>query len=343
MKPDISPEQQTEHNRAAFESGMPPARSSTRMGHYESPPPGREQNRRRTEAQRKWRPNLPNAGKAEREDLDRLRQFCRDESLDIILREAASHYAEALEKCLPRQHRIRIGQQRVTLPGCYYSRKPLTPTRNARLFNAVTELLVAAMVEQDGLKSWLAQYFLGGIPAPVSNFKMDCLGLVRGADGHVTRLVRFMNTNGETSEGHEVGGTDVLPNKMYSTSGRFKTFARSKGNFIWYGRLRELLLLHWDVTEQVAYRDLRLVQGYGWHEIPTREDDEQEVSIPGQKGQHGLWIYEGYAKTTDGRVLPADKDGIIWFEGHGYALSRTGREREYIQHRPPTGAQRSIV
>jgi len=152
-----------------------------------------------------------------------------------------------------------------------------------------------------------------------------------------------MNTNGETSEGHEVGGTDVLPNKMYSTSGRFKTFARSKGNFIWYGRLRELLLLHWDVTEQVAYRDLRLVQGYGWHEIPTREDDEQEVSIPGQKGQHGLWIYEGYAKTTDGRVLPADKDGIIWFEGHGYALSRTGREREYIQHRPPTGAQRSIV
>ena len=85
------------------------------------------------------------------------------------------------------------------------------------------------------------------------------------------------------------------------------------------------------------------MEGYGWHEIPTGEDNEQEVSIPGQKGQHGLWIYEGYAKTTDGRVLQANKDGIIWFEGHGHALSRIGCEWEFTQHRPPMGAQRSIV
>jgi len=290
-----------------------------------------------------WKPQLPNAGEAEREDLDRLRQFCQDESLDMILREAADLYADALEKCLPRHDRIRMGQQWVTLPGCYYSRKPVTPTRNARLFKAATELRRAAAVKQDGLKSWLAQYFLDGIPAAVSNFKMDCLGLVHGADRHVTRLVRFMNTEGEISKGNEVGGTDLVPNKMYSTAGRFKTFAWSKGNFIWYGKLRELLLLHWDVTEQAAYRDLRLVQGYGWHEIPTQEDNEHEVRISDQQGQHGLWIYEGYAKTPDGKVLPADKDGIIWFEEYGYALSGAGRDRKYIQHRPPTGPLVSIT
>ena len=90
------------------------------------------------------------------------------------------------------------------------------------------------------------------------------------------------------------------------------------------------------------YRDMR--DGRIWlARNPDRRGQRTGGRIPGQKGQHGLWIYEGYAKTTDGRVLQANKDGIIWFEGHGHALSRIGCEWEFTQHRPPMGAQRSIV
>ena len=34
---------------------------------------------------------------------------------------------------------------------------------------------------------------------------MECLYLLRGADGNVTRLVRLVNTKGEMSEGREIG------------------------------------------------------------------------------------------------------------------------------------------
>ena len=83
-----------------------------------------------------WQPKLPNAGPKEREDMRRLWSLSRDESLVVILKAAAGRYADALARCLPRQECNRKGEKWVTLPGCYYKRRPVTGKTDKALFTA---------------------------------------------------------------------------------------------------------------------------------------------------------------------------------------------------------------
>ena len=217
-----------------------------------------------------WEP-LCQRGGWERKWLTDLRELSRDESLVVEIKMAAGRYAESLEKCLPLQEFIKKGEGWLTLPGCYYSRKPVTRQMNKSLWLAGTELRREAVASKHRLKRWLAEFVLAGCPQPVSNFKMECLYLLRGADGNVTRLVRLTNTKGETSEGREIGGADVLPNEMYAGSEKFREWVASKGNFAW-GSMggagnTELQLLQLDVTEETAYRVIKLVEYCGWYEI----------------------------------------------------------------------------
>ena len=118
---------------------------------------------------------------------------------------------------------------------------------------------------------WFAAYILEGLPLAVSNFKMECLYLLRGPDGNVMRLVRFMNTKGEVSLGNEIGGADILPNEMYAGAEKFRQLVATKGNFTW-GHVggagnTELQILQVDVTEEAAYREVKLIEYCGWHEL----------------------------------------------------------------------------
>jgi hypothetical protein len=196
-------------------------------------------------------PRLPNAGAREREYLARLRELRRDESLDPYLQVEAGRYATALQDCLPTFEEMRINDQWVTLPGCHYSRRPVTAKTNKYLFNAAMKLMSEATARQDRLQQWFAQYILDGMSRVVSNFKMDCLYFRRGPDGTVTRFVRFMNVHGEVNQGNEIGGTILLPNKMFSAR-RFAAFVWDQGNFVWFGGRREFDLLQWDVFAQTA-------------------------------------------------------------------------------------------
>jgi len=338
--------------RAAFEAMLDASVSPTRTGQLELFSDEEEQYLRQEVARLLWEPKLPNAGPQERKWLKQLHELSRDEALVVDLKLAAHRYAAALEKCLPQQEYIRSlrpgpdgkRDRWQTLPGCYYTRKAVTAKTNKGLWDAAQELLREARAKKDTRKKWFAQFVLDGLPVPMSNFKMECLYLLRGADGNVTRLVRLTNTKGEMSEGREIGGADVLPNEMYAGSEKFRQWVQSKGNFTWGGEggagNTELQLLQWDVTEQAAYRVVKLIEYCGWHALRAghRGDAagaaEEENTEPGKLFLKGLWIYDECAIEPDGHFMLPDEDGIYWYEGEGYALSRKGRELDFIQGRP---------
>jgi hypothetical protein len=309
--------------------------SPTKLGQLELFTDEEEQYIQQEVARLLWGPKLPNAGEKERQFVKQLRELSRDESLVVELKAAAGRYAEALGECLPAQECIRRGKKWVTLPGCYYSRKAVTAKTNKGLYSAAMDLKREATAKKDPVKKWFAQYIIDGAAQVVSNFKMECLYLLRGADGSVTRLVRLMNTKGEVSKGNEIGGADILPNEMYAGAEKFRQWVQSKGNFTWgcegAGNV-ELQLLSWDVTEEAAYREVKLIQYCGWHEI--RRDMKDKKIEPGKQTLHGLWFFDECAVTPEGKILMPDEDGIVWFEGEGYALSRKGREMDFIQARP---------
>ena len=300
-----------------------------------------EQYIRQEVARKLWKPLLPNAGPREREFMRLLRKFSRDESLVVILKVRAGKYADALARCLPADEFIRKGKKFVTLPGCYYTRRPVTPKTDKALFTAAMELLIEAGAKKDRDKKWLALYLIEGLPVPVSNFEMKCLYLLRGSDGRVTRLVQLMNTKGEVSKGDEIGGADILPNDMGSGAEKFREYVQTVGNFTWGceggAGNSELQLMQLDVTEEAAYKEVKLIEYCGWHELKV---SGPRVIIPGREILHGFWICaegiltEPVGDEKCGKIERPDEDGVNWYEGEGYAMSRKGRELDYIQGRP---------
>ena len=238
-------------------------------------------------------PKLPNAGARERIWLEKLKGFANDESLVVILKAAAGRYATALEALLPRQEYIKRPGTRaysqdeedpatgagnsskwMTLPGCYYTGGPLSPRpvtakTNKSLFAACLQLKQDAGKDSD--KRWLADFILSGEPEAVSNFKLECLYLLRGVNGEVTRLVRLVNILGEVSSGPETGGTDVLPADLFASAEKFRAWCLGRGNFNWGvgggAGMIELQMLHSDVSNNAAYRVARLIEYCGWEPV----------------------------------------------------------------------------
>ena len=336
--------------QTAIEAAMDAAISPSQVGQLELHTDEEEQFIQQEVARKLWEPKLPNAGPAERGYMRRLRLLSRDESLVVTLKVAAGRYADALASCLPRQETKRMGKKWVTLPGCYYTRRPVTGRTDPALATAAKELLLEATAKKDKVKKWFANYILDGPAVAVSNFRMDCLYLLRWPDGTVTRLVRIMNTKGEVNKGNELGGAAILPNEMGSASEKFRQFVQTSGNFTW-GCLggagnTEVQMLQLDVTEETAYREVTLVQYCGWHEL---EETGPRIVVPGKEILHGFWICaegiltEAEAPATRGKIIPPDEEGVNWYEGQGYVLSRKGRELEFIQGRPKLRPELSIA
>ena len=278
-------------------------------------------------------PKLPNAGARERNWLKKLKVYARDESLVVEVKAAAGRCATAFEALLPPREFIKRGDGWLTLPGCYYTRRKVTPKTNQSLYRAARDLKPAT--GKDPGKRWLADFLLEGMPEPVSNFKMECLYLLQDASGNVRRLVRLVNTAGEVSKGREIGGADVLPNEMYAGAEKFRQWCLSKGNFNWgvgngAGNL-ELQMLHIDVSKNAAYRVVQLIDYCGWHPLDKKASNAQaqpqSVILP------GIWFYDECAYVDGERIMP-DEGGIFWHEGEGYAFARKGRETEFIHGRP---------
>ena len=321
--------------RQAFEAALDRAVPESRIAQLGIYTEQEEQYLRQEVDRMLWEPKLPNAGDQERKWLTVLRDFARDESLVTTLRLVVARYAEALEKCLPAQERIRKNGRWIDLPGCYYVCKRVTLSSNRGLFQAATQLWQDAAAAKDYRRKWLADFLLAGLPQPVSNFRLDCLYLLRRSDGSVTRLVRLINTKGECSAGLEIGGAVILPNDMGSSAEKFRLWVQSQGNFTWGCEAgagnAELQLLQLDVTEAVAFRTVHLIEYCGWHELNSAGQDRIDA---GHKFLRGLWFFDDCAITPEGTTLLPDADRIYWYDGEGYAHSRKGRELDFIQGRP---------
>lgn len=323
--------------RRSLEAVLSQAVAPERLGQLELYSDEEEDYLRRNVSRLLWEPKLPNAGAQERLWLKDLEGFARDPDLVIALKLQAARYAAALKKCLPEQEVVKRDGQFVRLPGCYYTRKPVTPASSKELWKLATELRREATEAQDWKRQWLADFLLAGVPQAVSNFRMECLYLLRAANGTATRLVRLVNTKGEKSLGDEVNGMVRLPNEMGSSAEKFRQWVQSMGNFTWgceggAGNV-ELQLLQLDVTEDVAYRTVQLVETAGWYELRSARGKGERVT-PGQDLIRGLWFTDGCVIQPDGQLLLPDKDGIYWFEGEGYALSRKGREVDFVHGLP---------
>jgi len=72
---------------------------------------------------------------------------------------------------------------------------------------------------------------------------------------------------------------------------KFRQFVSSMGNFTWGGDggagNTELQSLQWDVTEKVAYLEVKLIEYCGWHELRT--PDKQPIE-PGKLYLRGIWF-----------------------------------------------------
>jgi hypothetical protein len=336
--------------RAAFFAVLDSAVSPLQMGQQEFVTDEEEQFIQREVERLLYEPTLPNAGPRERKWLEKLKGYAKDDTLVIIVKAAAGRYAQALEGLLPRQEFIKKGDGWLTLPGCYYTRRPVTPKTNKNLYDAARSLLDAAIQTKDYGKKWLAEFLLAGAPEAVSNFKMECLYLLRDATGNVTRLVRMVNTLGEVSEGREIGGADVLPSLEFSSAEKFRAWCLGKGNFNWgvgggAGNI-ELQMLHADMSHAAAYRVVRLIEYCGWHALEKTERKKQKSEsgdggIPSAEmveasrvaALPGIWFYDECA-SVDGEWVMPDEDGIFWHAGLGYAFARKGRETEFTHGRP---------
>jgi hypothetical protein len=283
-----------------------------------------------------YEPKLPNAGNQERRWIKKLTEFADDDSLVVAVTQMCREVASAFAGLLPRQEFIERRKERLTLPGCYYARKPITPKTASSRWKALIELRNEAIANKEWDKKWLADFLLAGVPEAVSNFRIDCVFLLRGQDGNVTRLVRLINVDGEVSEGRESGGTDILPSEQFASAEKFRAWCLSKGNFNWgvgggAGNI-ELQMLHADVSKTAAYKVVKLVEWVGWYPLKGRIKNF-ESSHPVENGTlNGLWFYDDCA-FAGGKLMLQDNEALS-YEGQQYVLSRKGREADFTHGRP---------
>lgn len=285
-----------------------------------------------------YEPQMPNAGEVERRIIKRLKLmsdsgFWKDS-------EAAAAWVAGDEKkksvaWLCAKAAAAVHKWAEVLPdnprnaGRYYVLHPPTFRTNKLEFTWFGELLSCANISQDWDAKWFAELMLNGLPEPISNFKMECLFLLRKPDGSVDRLVRLENVMGEISKGTHPGGCEILEAIPFGSPEKFRSWCLSRGNFAFSGNQTHLQMIHEDECRRSAGRIVNRIDSCGWHFL--------EEGLPGEKGykiQKGIWFYGDGAILPDGITVRPDEFGIFWYNGEGYFLNNKGRESEFLQKKP---------
>jgi len=267
-------------------------------------------------------PCLPCAGDAERQMVRRFEELAAQKDWDGHPRAFAM--AHAFTAILPADPRN---------PGCYYTRRPLTPKSNKQEYEWVKATLDAARTAKEWERAWFAEQVLLGFPKSVSNFRMECLFLLCNSEGLVTRLVRLKNNEGEVSRGPHPGGCEILDARAFCSSERFSEWALSHGNNVWDGGVTELRMLQTDISKETAWRVVNQVDSCGWY--PLKGQRENGL-LP------GIYFFNDCAY-ANGILLRPDEHGIYWYGREGYYLSRKGRESHFLQGRPAMQPDKSAT
>ncbi|HEV2327648.1 MAG TPA: hypothetical protein VGY56_02540 [Verrucomicrobiae bacterium] len=294
-----------------------------------------------------YEPQLPNAGDSERRIVKRLKSMADarfwknseaaaswvvdDEKKKTIgwLQSKAALAADLWAQILPNNPKH---------AGRYYICHPLTPRGNRLEYAWFHELLSCASVCKDWDAKWFAQLMLNGLPEPISNFKMECLFLLRKSDGTMNRLVRLENVNGEVSDGSLTGGLEILEAIPFSSPEKFRGWGLGRGNFAFGGNQTQLQMMHEDVCNSTNGRIIEQIDSCGWY--------FQERGVPGERGHpwlKGIWFSDDCAVAPNGDVLMPDEYGICWLGERGFLLNRKGRESQFLQGRPKMNPHLTIL
>ncbi len=303
----------------------------------------------RREVERKlFRPELPNAGAAEREwvgllqelsqpDFWRLRTsalgFDGAEKSVGWLCARARRLAEALDQLLPRAEYDRQGRPN---PGQYYFWHPLTFKHDKQGAKWFAELRQAAFEAEEWDVKWFADLMTGGENRPggrpegISDFRVEVLCGLRRWNHKVVRLVRLKNFLGEES------AILALDAEGFKSPEHFRCWCLEQGNFSWGGNQKQLQQLHWDTNRMNAWRIMTEIDCLGWTPLPRRHDhgtEAQTSESPPTGVLHGLWFY-GDCAYCDGQLLERDRDNLYTVDGEGYFLAERGRESEFALRQP---------
>jgi len=128
---------------------------------------------------------------------------------------------------------------------------------------------------------------------PISNFVMKVLATHETPEG-VKREVEFINEFGNRSSGFTIGPPEM------GASDTFRTFALSKGDYIWRGTVEDLLTI-WQSEFLMMDEGRYIIESdhVGWIE------------------REKLWLFGNVAIKADGTELRPDKNGIFWLDKRG--------------------------
>lgn len=286
-----------------------------------------EEDHIRKEVERKlYEPTLPNGGDRERRIIERLKKISRLK--DFADAWQAGIALNAWSKVLPEDPRN---------SGRYYIRRPMLEKRDKAEFKWFKERQEEAKKNKQWEKVWFYELMLDGPPEAVSNFELECLYLLKRADGLVSRLVRLKNLVGETT------AIVDMDSEAFHAPQKFRKWCLEQGNFTWGAGEKELQRLHNDVAQLTAWKVVNQVVTLGW--LPLAKHATEKGSV-----YDGIWFLGDCARanawTKDGIVdewLQADEDGIYWHRHEnsqgetveeGYQLADSGRENPFVQKLP---------
>jgi hypothetical protein len=267
---------------------------------------------------RLWEPKLPSGGAKERGIIERLNRVATDEDPDIQF--YARHTIAKWAGVLPSDPRN---------VGPYYTRKPLTPRADKDLYDWSMALIASSRDSKQPQREWLGQMVLDGLPTPVSNFKMECVFMVRKSEGTVDRLVRLQNVLGQVSKGEHLKASVILDARSFASPARFRSWCLARGNVVWEGNATDLQNLREDFCHASSRRIITRVDSLGTLRVENHimwfGKDRTYVAPFKVHGsdEPPTW------KFPPARRLRADENGIYWFNDEGYYLSRKGPETAF--------------
>lgn len=127
----------------------------------------------------------------------------------------------------------------------------------------------------------------------ISNFVMRVIATHDTPEG-VKREIEFVDENNKRSNPFTIGSKEM------SSAEAFRTFALSKGDFVWRGRLEDLLTI-WESEFLMMDEGRYIVESdhLGWIE------------------REKIWLFGNIAIDREGKEIRPDKSGIFWLEKRG--------------------------
>ena len=283
---------------------------------------------------------LPNGGDRERHVINRLKELARREGPGWEGYWRAQAAIGAWQGVLPDDPRN---------AGRYYVRRRLSPKDDKANVDFYMNLKRDAKSAKNEEREWFAQLMLDGSPDGVSNFVMECLFLLRKADGDVDRLVRLRNVVGEVSIGPNHQGSDVLIGEAFAAPEKFRKWCLNRGNFAWGGNQKDLQRLHEDNTNDAAWRVMNKVEVVGAVKVQRRPGTHRPAPAKGSLLPAGwrmedvLWFYGDCVYAPGGVALLPDEEGIYWYDDEGYYPTALGREAMFAQGKPNLRTAEGLV